>query len=92
MLNITVIIHTRNAETTLSRLMESVRWAEECIVVDMDSHDRTCEIARQYGATVLQAPVVQRIDGIRNDFWDVAVMNGYWYLMRMSIWPKTQNK
>ena len=68
MLEITVIIHTRNAEPTLSRLMESVRWAEECIVVDMDSHDRTCEIARQYGATVLQAPVVQRIDGIRNDF------------------------
>ena len=68
MLEMTVIIHTRNAETTLSRLMESVRWAEECIVVDMDSHDRTREIARQYGATVLQAPIVQRIDGIRNDF------------------------
>ena len=52
----------------MSRLMESVRWVEECIVVDMDSHDRTCEIARQYGATVLQTPIVQRIDGIRNDF------------------------
>ena len=53
---------------TLPRLLESVRWAEERIVVDMESRDRTCEIARQSGATLLSTPVVSRIDGIRNDF------------------------
>jgi glycosyltransferase involved in cell wall biosynthesis len=68
MLNITVIIHTRDSEATLPRLLESVHWAEERIVVDMESRDRTCEIARQNGATLFSTPVVPRIDGIRNDF------------------------
>jgi glycosyltransferase involved in cell wall biosynthesis len=68
MLEITVIIHTRDSEATLPRLLESVNWAEERIVVDMESRDRTCEIARQNGATLFSTPVVPRIDGIRNDF------------------------
>ncbi len=68
MLQMTVIIHTRDSEATLPRLLESVRWAEECIVVDMESRDRTLEIARHYGATLLSTPIVPRIDGIRNDF------------------------
>lgn len=68
MLNITVIIHTRDSETTLPRLLESVRWAEERIVVDMESRDRTCEIARQEGATVISTPIAPRVDGIRNNF------------------------
>ncbi|WP_005038454.1 glycosyltransferase family 2 protein [Holophaga foetida] len=68
MLELTVIIHTRDSEATLPRLLESVRWAEECIVVDMESRDRTCEIARQYGATLIPTPMAPRIDGIRNAF------------------------
>jgi glycosyltransferase involved in cell wall biosynthesis len=68
MLKITVIIHTKDSETTLSRLLRSVHWAEERIVVDMESRDRTCEIARQNGATLFSTTVVPRIDGIRNDF------------------------
>jgi glycosyltransferase involved in cell wall biosynthesis len=70
MINITVIIHTRNSEATLPRLLESVKWAQERIVVDMESCDRTQEIARQYGAALLSTPVVPRIDGIRNNFLD----------------------
>ncbi len=70
MLNLTVIIHTRNSETLLPQALASVRWADERIVVDMESDDRTCDIARQYGAVVLSTPVAPRIDGIRNQFLD----------------------
>jgi glycosyltransferase involved in cell wall biosynthesis len=68
MAKITVIIHARNAEATLPRLLESVQWAEERMVVDMESRDRTGEIAQQYGTTLLSTPAVPRVDGIRNDF------------------------
>jgi glycosyltransferase involved in cell wall biosynthesis len=71
MLKMTVIIHTRDSETTLPRLLESVHWAEERIVVDMESRDRTCDIARQYGATLFSTPVVPRVDGIRNNFLEL---------------------
>jgi len=68
MKKITVIIHTRDSQATLPRLLESVRWADECIVVDMESTDRTCEIALQYDVTLLSTSVVARVDGIRNNF------------------------
>jgi len=71
MLQITVIIHTRDSEATLPRLLDSVRWAEERIVVDMESRDRTCEIARQAGATVVSTPIAPRVDGIRNNFLEL---------------------
>ena len=68
MKKITVIIHTRDSQATLPRLLKSVSWAEECIVVDMESTDRTCEIALQYGVTLLSTSIVPRVDGIRNSF------------------------
>ena len=68
MQKITVIIHTRDSQATLPRLLDSISWADECIVVDMESTDRTCEIALQYGVTLLSTSIVLRVDGIRNNF------------------------
>src|ERR1035437_2584747 len=39
-----------NEEANLSRTLESVRWADEMIVVDSGSKDRTLEIAQSFGA------------------------------------------
>jgi glycosyltransferase involved in cell wall biosynthesis len=39
-----------NEEANLSRTLESVRWADEIIVVDSGSRDRTIEIAQSFGA------------------------------------------
>jgi glycosyltransferase involved in cell wall biosynthesis len=50
-LSVTVI--TLNEERDLERCLESVAWADEIIVVDSGSTDRTCEIARACGARVL---------------------------------------
>jgi glycosyltransferase involved in cell wall biosynthesis len=39
-----------NEEANLPRTLESVRWADEIIVVDSGSKDRTLEIAQSFGA------------------------------------------
>jgi len=39
-----------NEEANLPRTLESVRWADEIILVDSGSNDRTIEIAERYGA------------------------------------------
>jgi glycosyltransferase involved in cell wall biosynthesis len=47
-----VAIITLNEEDNLARTLESVRFADEIIVVDSCSTDRTVEIARSFGAKV----------------------------------------
>lgn len=50
---ISVVINTLNEEKNLPYALRSVRtWADEIIVVDMHSDDRTVEIAKEYGAKV----------------------------------------
>ena len=53
---LSVAIITLNEETNLSRTLAGVRWADEIVVVDSGSTDRTVEIARSVGAHVVQRP------------------------------------
>lgn len=46
--NISVLINTFNEEKNIRNCLESVKWANEIIIVDMYSDDRTVEIAREY--------------------------------------------
>jgi glycosyltransferase involved in cell wall biosynthesis len=48
--SLSVAIITLNEERNLPACLESVRWAEELVVCDSGSHDRTLEIAHAYGA------------------------------------------
>jgi glycosyltransferase involved in cell wall biosynthesis len=53
--DLAVVILTHNEELHIARALDSVRAvATEVFVVDSSSSDRTVEIARRYGATVLQ--------------------------------------
>ncbi|HOX86578.1 MAG TPA: glycosyltransferase family 2 protein [bacterium] len=45
---LSVIVITYNEEKNIAACLESVAWADEIIVVDSKSPDRTVEIARQY--------------------------------------------
>ena len=47
-----VIVITKNEEDNLTRCLESVKWADEIIVVDSESIDATVEIAKNFGAKV----------------------------------------
>ena len=42
-----------NEEANLPRTLESVRWADEIVVVDSGSKDRTIEIAQSFGARTI---------------------------------------
>lgn len=52
-MKISVVIHTYNAEKHLERVLESVKDFDEILICDMYSTDRTLEIARAYGCTLL---------------------------------------
>ena len=51
---LTVIIPTYNEEQNIADCLETIKWADEILVVDSFSTDRTLEIARKYGTTILQ--------------------------------------
>ncbi|HSR10293.1 MAG TPA: glycosyltransferase family 2 protein, partial [Thermodesulfobacteriota bacterium] len=50
MKKISVAIITRNEERNIRDCLESVRWADEIVVVDNGSTDSTEAICREYGA------------------------------------------
>jgi len=53
---LSVAIIAFNEEVNLAACLRSVAWADEIVVVDNASTDRTREIAREFGARVVQAP------------------------------------
>jgi glycosyltransferase involved in cell wall biosynthesis len=55
-LSLSVVIITLNEEANLSRTLESVKWADEIVVLDSGSTDRTREIAQSFHAKFLVEP------------------------------------
>jgi glycosyltransferase involved in cell wall biosynthesis len=55
-LPLTVLIITLNEELNIARALKSVEWADEVLVIDSDSTDKTVEIAQSMGARVVQQP------------------------------------
>lgn len=47
-MGLSVIVVTRNEEANIGQCLDSVKWADEIIVVDSHSTDRTLEIAHRY--------------------------------------------
>ena len=45
---LSVIIITKNEAENIERCLKSVAWADEIIIVDSGSTDRTIEIASEY--------------------------------------------
>ena len=65
---LSVVILTKNEESFIGRCLRSVMWADELVVVDSGSTDRTVEIAEAHGACVYKRSwhgwAVQRNIGI----------------------------
>jgi len=55
-MTISVAIVAMDEEANIGRTLASVRWADEIVLVDSGSKDRTCEIAREHGARVIVEP------------------------------------
>ncbi len=52
MINVSVIVITKNEEANIARCLNSVKWANQIIVLDSGSTDRTVEIAQQFTSQV----------------------------------------
>jgi glycosyltransferase involved in cell wall biosynthesis len=53
---VSAVIITLNEEQNIKACLESVRWADEIVVVDSGSQDRTVEICRAYTQNVYHVP------------------------------------
>ena len=56
---ITVTILTKNEEALIERCISSVEWADEVLVLDSGSTDRTRELAERAGAVVHDQALVR---------------------------------
>jgi len=55
-MTLSVAIVAMDEEANIGRTLASVRWADEIVLVDSGSKDRTCDIAREHGARVIVEP------------------------------------
>ena len=55
-MTLSVAIVAMDEEANIGRTLASVRWADEIVLVDSGSKDRTSDIAREYGAKVVLEP------------------------------------
>lgn len=55
-MTIAAVVITKDEECNIASCLESVRWADELIVVDAESRDRTVELAKRYTPKVFVRP------------------------------------
>ena len=66
-MKLSAIIIAKNEEKTIGDCLESVKWADEIIVVDDGSTDKTLEIVKKFGVKeVVKAPVNSNFSDRRN--------------------------
>ncbi|MBC8509831.1 MAG: glycosyltransferase family 2 protein [Anaerolineales bacterium] len=56
---ISILLPTYNCESIVRDTLESVKWADEILVVDSYSTDETLDICREYGARIIQHEYIQ---------------------------------
>ena len=55
-MKISAVIITHNEEQNIEDAIRSLDWADEILVIDSESSDRTCDLARSLGARVITNP------------------------------------
>lgn len=76
---ISVVINTLNEEANIKRAIAYVSWADEILVCDMYSEDKTVEIAKKLGAKVVYHKKVDYVEPARN--FAISKANGDWILV-----------
>src|SRR3989449_11146752 len=56
---LSVLLPTFNNAAIVRAALESIRWADEILVVDSFSTDNTLDICREYGARIIQHEYIQ---------------------------------
>lgn len=63
---ISVVINTWNEEKNIERAIKSVVWADEILVCDMHSEDKTVQIAKELGAKIVLCKKSDYVEPARN--------------------------
>jgi len=79
MAKISVVINTLNAERLLDECLESVRGADEIILCDMYSDDKTIEIAQKHKCKIVFHDRTGIVEPARN--WAMEQASGDWILV-----------
>lgn len=75
---ISVCIVCRNEADKLGACLESVAWADEVIVMDLESSDGSREVAERHGAAVVTRQPIPIVEPLRNEL--AARARGEWIL------------
>lgn len=75
---LSVVVLTKNEEKNIAACLDSVRWADEIIVIDDNSTDKTIEIAKKYTGNVIIHSLINNFSEQRNLGLDRAT--GDWIL------------
>lgn len=80
MINLSVVINTKNSGETIKRTLASVNsWADEIVVVDMESTDDTVKIASEFTDKIFFTQDVGYVEPARN--FAIKKANGIWVLI-----------
>ncbi len=63
---ISVVLNTLNNESIIERAIRSVKWADEVVVCDMRSDDKTVDVAKKMGAKVFIHERSEYVELVRN--------------------------
>jgi len=74
---ISILLPTFNNGATVRETLESVKWADEILIVDSFSTDRTLEICREYGARIIQH---EYLNSARQKNWAAPQCQNEWVL------------
>jgi glycosyltransferase involved in cell wall biosynthesis len=75
---ISACVVCRNEADKLGACLESLRWVDEIVVLDLESDDGSGELARAAGARLVSHPPVPIVEAVRNVVADAAM--GTWIL------------
>ena len=76
--SLSVLIPTRDEEANIAACLESVRWADEIVVVDSGSTDRTLAIARPIASRVLEH---EYVNSAAQKNWALPQLTHRWVLI-----------
>jgi len=78
-LNISAVVNTRNEENNIEECLKSLQFADEIIVVDMESSDKTKQIAQNYTDKIFDTEMVGFVEPARN--FAISEATGKWVLI-----------
>ena len=79
-MKISLVVNTLNEEENIRRCLESARsLVDEIVIVDMESSDKTCDLARQFTNKIFSHPKLGYVEPARN--FAIEKASGEWILI-----------